>query len=255
MRLQRIDSINLSSEITSFKTSRHLTDDLVLTKNENSLYVSLRAYKTFLMAFYELLSIDIQKAAFLVDLHKWLPMESMTAFEIVDPHHYFVENFFLECQRLGFKNNTSAEKIKYNWATTQRSGKFWGLRIGEKMISMAGCHHLPEINANAFRIQFRGCELPGSDLKKTLSRAHFNSSTFRELLPLQIQWVRSLGEYDLYITVNHDNRNHRAMELMARQGFLSYADSRMLFDTPQTIWKFNTEYYETVRKKIRSFVI
>ena len=62
-------------------------------------------------------------------------------------------------------------------------------------MACAGCLEFPEVSSNAFRIQYRGCEIPGTDIKKTLSKSHFNSSTFRELIPYQIQWCNNKIKY------------------------------------------------------------
>jgi len=165
------------------------------------------------------------------------------------------EHFFKECAILGFVNNTSGESMKFDWAIQERRGKFWGVYKGEELIAVSGCHWIPEINDRAFRIQYRACELPRRDTKRGLSKGHFNSMTFREVIPHQLSWINSLGDYDFYISTNHDNRNHRAMELMAKQGFLTKEREMILFHVPQTIWKLNEDYYKDVRATIGNYTI
>jgi hypothetical protein len=170
-----------------------------------------------------------------------------------DPSSQDVQLFFAECLTLGFTNNSSTESIKFRWATEERRGRFWVLRHQGAVVAMAGCHWIPEIHQKAFRIQFRGCEIPGTDVKKTLSRGQFNSSTFRELIPFQLSWIHEQGDYEVFLSVGLGHRNHRSMEILEKQGFLEFYERGNLFDTPQTTWKFNVEHYQKVRSKIRTY--
>jgi hypothetical protein len=170
-----------------------------------------------------------------------------------DPFHPKVQSFFTKCREYGFENNISVQSIKYNWATSERRGRFWTLQKDMDIVAMAGCHWAPEIHQQAFRIQFRGCELPGSDVKKTLSRGQFNSSTFRELIPIQLAYILELGNYEIFLSVNIGNRNHRAMEILEKQGFLEFYAQKELFYTQQTIWKFNALHYNKIRTKIGTY--
>ena len=179
----------------------------------------------------------------------------MMKLEVIEnPNSAMMQTFYSECKGLGFENNSSAQAIKYEWAVNERKGRFWGLSVQGRLVSFAGCHLLTEIGDSAFRLQFRGCELPGADLKKTLSKGHFNASTFRELLPYQIEYAIENGAEELFISVNHGNKNHRAMALMERQGYLEYYKDLDLFYTPQTLWKFNAPFYLEQRKKVKSYV-
>lgn len=168
-----------------------------------------------------------------------------------------LDRFFKNCADLGYTNNVSKESIRVDYVR-ERKGNIWFLIKQDEIIGMAGCHLLTK---KAYRIQFRGCELPGTDVKPGLSRSHFNSSTFRELIPFQLKWIEQMGydKHNIYLTVNNDNRNHRAMSLIEQQGFLTreheYASNLTLFDTEQTLWKFITSHYEEVREKIKSYVV
>ena len=167
-----------------------------------------------------------------------------------------LDKFFKACRELDYVNNISLDAIRQQFVF-QREGNIWFLVKDNEIIGMSGCHRFDEIDSTSFRIQFRGCELPGKDVKPGLSRSHFNSSTFRELIPYQLKWIEEKG-YDkrnVYLSANTDNRNHRAMTLIEKQGFLTKYKDDVLFGVSQTIWKFNTEYYETVRKRITSYVV
>lgn len=180
----------------------------------------------------------------------------LTVYDLDSINPALLEKFFLECSSLGYVNNISLLTIRSEFVK-QREGNIWFLVNDDEIIGMAGCHRFDEVDSKSFRIQFRGCELPGRDIKQGLSRSHFNSSTFRELIPYQLAWIEQRG-YDrnnVYLTTNHDNRNHRAMTLIAQQGFLTKYKEDILFGVEQTIWKFNTLHYETVRQKVTSYVV
>lgn len=164
--------------------------------------------------------------------------------------------FFQQCTTLGYKNNTSLVSIRADFVK-QRQGNIWFLCKGEEIIGMSGCHRFDEVDPKSFRIQFRGCEIPGTDVKTGLSRSHFNSSTFRELIPYQLQWIHNMGfdKNNVYLSANKDNKNHLAMSLIEKQGFLTKFKEGVLFGADQTIWKFNTEHYEKVREKVTSYVV
>jgi hypothetical protein len=183
-------------------------------------------------------------------------MKQLTVCDIDTIDRKALDEFFLECKNLGYENNVSDLAIRTSFVK-QRLGNIWFLLSQGEVIGMAGCHRFDEYDSSSFRIQFRGCEIPGKDVKPGLSRSHFNSSTFRELIPYQLRWIEQKG-YDknnVYLTVNHGHKNYRAMSLIERQGFLTKECEMNLFNTEQTIWKFNTEHYELVRGKIKSYVV
>ena len=164
-----------------------------------------------------------------------------------------LEEFFLKCREFNYVNNTSKQKMKVDWVLNKRKGEFFIALLSNKIVAVAGCHWIPEIAKRAFRVQFRGCELPKSDIKKTLSRAHFNSITFRELLPYQLKWMKKQGDYFPCLSVNKGVKNHRAMQLMEKQGFLTYLGEKKLFYVDQTVWRFNTNHYLKIRNKIKTY--
>ena len=64
-----------------------------------------------------------------------------------------------------------------------------------------------------------------------------------------------MGSEELYLTTNLDNKNHRAMQLIAKQGYLSLHSEEILFGKEQAIWSFNIDKYITERKKIGRYTI
>lgn len=164
-------------------------------------------------------------------------------------YDYNMNEYYVKCRAYGYSNNWSEDRYNFD-RVKEYDGNFWGLESKGSLIATAGCLRFPEVGANAFRIQYRGCEIPHTDIKKGLSRSHFNSSTFRELIPYQLEWIAKYKSDEIYLTTNLDNKNHRAMTLIAKQGFLSLHSTEELFGVEQAIWRFNIDKYITERKKL-----
>ena len=147
-----------------------------------------------------------------------MAMDSLHVCDLKNVDKETLERFFWECNRLGYQNNTSLATIRVEFVK-QRNGNIWFLMKENEIIGMSGCHRFDEYDQNSYRIQYRGCELPGKDVKRGLARSHFNSSTFRELIPYQLKWIEDHGydKYNVYLTVNHGHKNHRTMELIEKQ--------------------------------------
>ena len=64
-----------------------------------------------------------------------------------------------------------------------------------------------------------------------------------------------MGSDELYLTTNIDNKNHRAMQLIAKQGFLSLHSQQELFQVEQAIWRFDIDKYISERKKLGFYTI
>lgn len=164
-----------------------------------------------------------------------------------------LEEFCDTCKTLGYKNNSNFKSMRVEWCC--KVGEFWCAISNEKIISVAGFHPLPEISSNAWRILFRGCQLPNSDRFNGLGKAHWNNIGFRDFIPVFIERCPSR---ELIITTNiyHDHsegkslRTHKAMQLMAKQNILKYRGDTILYNTYQSIWELNIDEYLNRRKKI-----
>lgn len=170
-------------------------------------------------------------------------------------NQHSLDLFFDECNKLGYENNTSHEAIKSNFVR-DRKGDIWFLLKDDTVISMAGCHTLDELDNQSYRILFRGCNLTHLDPWQGISRMHFNSACYRELVPHQLNHIQSMG-YDInetYITVNKGHRNHTSMEMLANKGILYDRQPVHLFYTDQTVWKFRPDKYYETREKIKTYV-
>ena len=131
--------------------------------------------------------------------------------------------FCQKAKELGYQNNSSLEAMKFDWC--QELGKWFCAMEDDNIVAVAGCHPLPEISPTAWRIMFRGCELPQTDKFKGLGKGDWNSITQREMIP---KFINYCPTDKIYITTNIDHehsngkstRNHRLMGLLAKQGIL-----------------------------------
>ena len=92
-----------------------------------------------------------------------------------DDHISILEEFCEECNQLGYTNNSSLTAMKFDWCRQQ--GYYYGAIKNNKIVAVAGCHPLTEISKDAWRILFRGCELPGASPYKGLNKGDWNSIT------------------------------------------------------------------------------
>ena len=165
-----------------------------------------------------------------------------------------LEIFCDKAKELGYTNNSSLKAMKYKWCKEQ--GEYFCAIRDDDIIAVAGCHPLPEVGPNAWRIMFRGCELPQTDTFKGLGKGDWNSITQREMIPRFIEWCPS---EELYLTTNTDHehsngkasRNHRLMGLLARQGILHYEGRTVLNKTEQALWKLNIDEYTNRRSRLK----
>ena len=165
-----------------------------------------------------------------------------------------LEIFCDKAKELGYTNNSSLKAMKYEWCKEQ--GEYFCAIRDDDIVAVAGCHPLPEVGPNAWRIMFRGCELPQTDTFKGLGKGDWNSITQREMIPRFIEWCPS---DELYLTTNTDHehsngkasRNHRLMGLLAKQGILDYNGRMILYQTEQALWKLNIDEYTNRRSKLK----
>jgi len=171
-----------------------------------------------------------------------------------DKHLDMLQVFCNKCKELGYQNNQSFQAMKLLWCKSQ--GEYFCAVKNNEIVAVAGCHPLPEVSPTAWRIMFRGCELPMQDTFTGLGKGDWNSITQREMIPKFIEYCPT---DELYITTNtyheHSNgkaaRNHKLMGLLARQGILDKYGEMMLYYTEQTVWKLNIEEYTRRRNKLK----
>jgi|TARA_B100000470_G_scaffold221317_1_gene211410 hypothetical protein len=165
-----------------------------------------------------------------------------------------LETFCIKCKALGYTNNASLKLMRYDWC--KENGEYFCAIKGNDIVAVAGCHTLPQLHDSAWRILFRGCELPGSSPYKGLNKSDWNSITQRDFIP---EFINYCPTKDLYISTNISNehsgkalRNHRLMGILANQkdAYLNYICDMELFNCEQTIWQLNIGKYLERRSKL-----
>jgi hypothetical protein len=153
--------------------------------------------------------------------------------------------FCNECNKLGYKNNASFEAMKLEWC--KNWGEFFCIIVDNKIVSVSGCHPLPEVDNTAWRIFFRSCVLPKSLPFKGLHK---------QINPKTRLYCRKFIDYlptkNLYITTNVENneysdifRYHKPVLIESEQNnpLVENAGQIRLYNTDQIIWKFNVDLY------------
>ena len=166
-----------------------------------------------------------------------------------------LEIFCREANELGYTNNASLKAMKFDWC--KENGEYFCTLKDDRIVAVAGCHECDEIHEGAWRILFRGCELPGTSPYKGLNKSDWNSITQRDFIP---EFINYCPTKDLYISTNISNehsgkalRNHRLMGILANQkdAYLNYICGMTLFETEQTIWQLNIGKYLERRSKLK----
>ena len=171
---------------------------------------------------------------------------------IEDRHLKMLENFCERCRTLGFENNSSFEAMKLLWC--KGWGEYWCAIDNDEIIAVGGCHPLPEVSPTAWRILFRGCELPNKYTFKGLGKGDWNSITQREFIPLMIKYCPSS---EIFLTTHRGGvheRNHKLMTLLSKQKnpYLLYHSTMILYNTEQTIWRVKVPTYFERRAKLKN---
>jgi hypothetical protein len=178
----------------------------------------------------------------------------MIIIPIIDELIPELEVFCQKAWQLGYTNNASLKAMKYDWC--KENGEYFCAIKDDRIVAVAGCHTLPEVDDNAWRILFRGCELPGSSPYKGLNKGDWNSITQRDFIPKFIDYIPSK---ELYISTNINNehsgkalRNHKLMNILAKQkdAYIDYIYDMILNKTEQSIWKLNIDQYLNRRNKL-----
>jgi hypothetical protein len=174
-------------------------------------------------------------------------------------HKLSLEKFCRSCQEQGYKNNQSLDAIKLEWCLDQ-GGQFFLTYIDDIVVSVSGCHPLPEIGKDVYRILFRGATLRQyQNHLGVMSKTHMTSIPFYTHIPLAAEWVNSMNNKRLVITTNWNNPNivsmnksHNVLGLLAKQGIVSCLTEKInLFYTEQTAWQLNIDRYTTARNQFK----
>lgn len=180
----------------------------------------------------------------------------MRTIKLDNEHLPLLEEFCKSAGAAGFSNNESPRKMKFGGEfDLQTVPQFWGILHDNRLISVSGCHLWPDYSTDSFTINrclFRSATLPEyNNIVPGLSKTHMNSLPFSILLPYQIKWGKENSCWDNRITTSHGDhdasgkmkRTHRALELLEKQGIVSFFEKNILYSTPQTVWRLDLEKY------------
>jgi hypothetical protein len=172
-------------------------------------------------------------------------------FKITNKHIELLEEFCAECDRLGFVNNSSIDRMKFD--EVNEFGGYFGMMYNGKLVSVAGYSHFPEMGDDAWRIFYRSASFPGHSPSKGLNRG------IGKRAKLYIdEFIKVLPNQKLYITTNLDNggykhivRYHKAMKIShkLKSSFIIHECDMQLFGVMQSIWRFSVDEYLLQRTK------
>ncbi len=123
-----------------------------------------------------------------------------------------LEIFCEKAKELKYENNSSLKAMKFDWCKEQ--GEYFCAIKNNDIVAVAGCHPLPEVSPDAWRIMFRGCELPQTDTFKGLGKGDWNSITQREMIPKFIDWCPSNHLYHSKLNHHHPTNPHLNISLI-----------------------------------------
>ena len=135
--------------------------------------------------------------------------------------------------------------MKLEWCKSW--GEYFCAIKDNEIFSVAGCHPLPEVSPNGWRVFFRRCELPKQSPYKGLVKGPGQMG--KNFMNVFLNYCSS---DELYITTNIINENlndmvrhHRKMELVAghKDGYIDKAGDMILYNTKQTVWKINVKKF------------
>lgn len=168
--------------------------------------------------------------------------------------------FCSKCSKLSYFNNMSLQAMKLDWCLS-KNGQFFLTYYDNLLIGLSGCHPLPQVDHNVFRILFRGIELPEfRNIFNIVSKTHMTSIPFYYHIPLQIEWARKQGAKKFVVTTNWDNpdgirsmsKSHRVFQLLEKQNIVSCLIKEMtLYETVQSVWELNVDNYFSAREGFR----
>ena len=186
--------------------------------------------------------------------------QGLTTVEFTSDQISAVEEFCRACELFGYKNNTSVKSMRLDWCLNL-GGQFFLTYSNDKIISLSGCHPLPEAGEYVYRILFRGATLPEyQNLHGTLSKTHMNSIPFYSHVPRQVNWAKTSGYNTYAITTNHSNKDgiesmsksHRVLGLLEKQKLVTCLQYDLwLFNNVQSVWGLNLDNYTAARNNFK----
>lgn len=182
--------------------------------------------------------------------------QRLTTLEFTADQITALEEFCYASKLAGYKNNDSIKSIRLDWCLGL-GGQFFLTYFNDKIISISGCHPLPEAGEKVYRIMFRGATLPHyQNLHEIVSKTHMNSIPFYHHVPAQVEWAKLAGYTEFVVTTNHNNKDgiqsmnksHKIFKLLEKQNLVKCLhENLMLFNTEQSVWSLQLDNYFTCR--------
>jgi hypothetical protein len=170
----------------------------------------------------------------------------MELIKLNDSHLKQLEQFCFQCDQLGWENNSSLKKIKYDMVY-KNNGAYLALLEDEKIVSIAGYYRFFEYDNNGWRIFYRSASLPKTGPNKGLHRG----TSPRGRMYIE-NFIKLCDNKNLYLTTNIENktysnitRYHRSLEIESRMkdSYVFKVDEIILYDHLQTIWKVDVDKF------------
>lgn len=196
-----------------------------------------------------------------------VPGRQNLSFKLLEESDYQkLQEFCDYCKNAGIKNNESFEAIKLEQMKMPYGQFFIGYDTDQDVIwTILGVHHLPEIHNHAWRVFFRGAQLPNYRLGNGLSKDFFKVG-FQITYMLEMQ-IKFILEHDpsaeFYASTNTPLAKAFArsqyldqimLPMLVKRGiFTKEYDNFVLFYTLQSIWKLNVDKYFEEREKSVGF--
>lgn len=157
-----------------------------------------------------------------------------------------LKRFCKKCKKIGWYNNSSLTKLKYD-ETVRNGGGFFAIYENESITSIAGYQKFSYMQENGWRIFYRSATLPESNTNKTLH----NGTGPRGRAYID-KFIATLPNQNLYVTTNIENnesknitRYNRSLYLESKRAnsYIEFVTEAILYNTKQNIWKLNIEKY------------
>ncbi len=170
----------------------------------------------------------------------------MELIKLNESHIEKLEKFCFKCSCLGWENNSSLKKIKFDMVYKNDGAYFAGIDNNE-IISIAGYYRFFEFDKNGWRIFYRSASLPNTGPNKGLHRG----TGPRGRLYIE-NFIKSCDNKNLYLTTNIENdtynnitRYHKSLQLESsmKNSYVSRVTDIKLYDHMQTIWKIDVDKF------------
>lgn len=183
-------------------------------------------------------------------------------FKKINKDDILLNDFILECQKRGYYNNSSIEKIKFDYF--EYSSFFGGVHEG-KLKVFSGVHNFDFDNKRYWRVLFRGVTLYDDAFKPVTSRnLRLASINFGICTTLQMKWIERNFSDPIFVMTSNDKENSidtagrsHAVDRLARAGLITgckplFKNIEYLY-TVQNVWEFNKNvWYDDFDKFYRN---